>query len=353
MDNIEFWEILKEYPDFAISDLGRIKKISTDRIYPESKSVQIRYNNKRIMIYVKHYLQKYFHNNEDEIWKEIIDFPSFCISNFGRIRKNNLKIFTPSPKRNGYIEVSLTNEKCQKSFSVHRLVALYFIPNLDNKTMVNHKNGIKTDNKVENLEWVTPSENRKHAHDNNLIKYMKIPVKCLNENDELIKEYGSAREAIKDGFSYKAISACVNGRQNYHKGYKWIRSEEKKEDEEIINEKWIPTKDSFYADIDKFNYYVSDFGRIKNKDGKILHNCKSQGVESITLYNKGVKKHFLIHRLILMAFNIYNPGDKPEVDHIDSNPLNNRLDNLKWATGKENSNNPISKQKRLDNTKNR
>jgi hypothetical protein len=70
----------------------------------------------------------------------------------------------------GYQIVRLINNDGQKLFKVHRLLALQFIPNIENKKFVNHKNGIKNDNRVENLEWVTHSENIKHAYLNNLIK---------------------------------------------------------------------------------------------------------------------------------------------------------------------------------------
>lgn len=110
-------------------------------------------------------------NNEIiEIWKDILDYENrYQISNLGNIKSlyyNNTlmpQLMIATIFKNGYYRIDLSKNNVSKLFSVHRLVALAFIPNSDNKPEVNHKNGIKTDNFVDNLEWTTKSENRLHA----------------------------------------------------------------------------------------------------------------------------------------------------------------------------------------------
>lgn len=112
-----------------------------------------------------------------EVWKDIEGYEGlYQVSNLGNIAKTNLDkrfVLRIGKDTSGYYQIILTKNKVRKCFLVHRLVAKAFLENSEFKRTVNHKNGIKTDNRVQNLEWASYSENQKHAYDSGLIKKPK------------------------------------------------------------------------------------------------------------------------------------------------------------------------------------
>lgn len=103
---------------------------------------------------------------EGEIWRKI-DNSNYHVSNFGRVKGCSGKILSPEKTNRGYLRVITSIDKVHKKYSVHRLVAKAFIANPDNKEEVNHKDGVKTNNHFDNLEWVTRRENIDHSLKNN------------------------------------------------------------------------------------------------------------------------------------------------------------------------------------------
>lgn len=103
---------------------------------------------------------------DGEEWRNIEDANDYQISNCGRVKSfkgKNPRIIKPTLTNGGYLKVDLRTGGRYKTFSVHRLVAKAFLPKVEDKPDVNHKDGHKLNNYVDNLEWVTHQENAQHA----------------------------------------------------------------------------------------------------------------------------------------------------------------------------------------------
>lgn len=155
----------------------------------------------------------------------------YAATSCGKIWSYRRKIFLKPSLANGYAIVGLRKDDKQKTWKVHRLVALAYIDNPENKPEVNHKDGCRTNNCVNNLEWVTSKENIAQAN-------FKGKSKCFSrilcvETGIIYKSCADAGRSI--GIHPYGINSVLNGRQKTAGGYHWERYYEKDKNEETEN----------------------------------------------------------------------------------------------------------------------
>jgi len=170
-----------------------------------------------------------------EIWKDIKGYEGlYQVSNLGNVRSLNWRNTGETrnlylkPHNKGYLQVELANGK-RKMFTVHKLVAIHFVPGYEDGFVVNHINENKTDNRAENLEWCTFSHNVRHSQNLHKERTHKGDVrKCAEEiiqmtSDNVIVGKWSSAISIKTklGYSDWSIKECCKGNRKTAYGYKW------------------------------------------------------------------------------------------------------------------------------------
>lgn len=162
-----------------------------------------------------------------EVFKNIKGYEGlYQIGNEGTIKSlwyGKERILKQYKNVNGYLYVILCKNSQKKTYKVHRIVAEHFIPNPDNLPQVNHKNEIKTDNRVENLEWCDAKYNANYGSCQQR-RAGKLAKQVLQYtlDGEFVAEYPSASDANrKTGYNFSKIAACCRNDRKTAYGYKW------------------------------------------------------------------------------------------------------------------------------------
>lgn len=280
-----------------------------------------------------------------ETWKIVPFATKYEASTFGNVRnKSNMKNLSPAEYHTGYMRIGLCNNdgNGKHSTTVHRVIALTFIPNPEQKCSVRHKNRDKKDNRVVNLEWATVTEcnqlRRKQIKRDHYTNSARAVWKCDMNTGERLERFESLKIAAlsvtdnKDGKSkICAVARKQIGKDGYMRksafGFKW----EYEEESVIIGEGWKPIDPQYTKGVE--GYHISSEGRIRNHHGRV---GLPFGKPNDYCYHAIHPHQFRVHRLVALTFLEPIPG-KDIVNHIDGDKTNCRSSNLEWCTFSENS----------------
>ena len=181
-----------------------------------------------------------------EKWKNVEGYNGlYKISNTGRIvsyKKGKPYELAPYSNNRGYLAIGLSDGLVRRRYTMHKLVARHFIPNPENKPQVNHKDGDKHNNHVDNLEWVTQSENIQHSykiglrtynseiyHKNKYNEQKKVGIIAINLETLESFHFQSINEAARQLDCNKGnIRHVLNGKYKKHKNYFFIYDNQNK-----------------------------------------------------------------------------------------------------------------------------
>lgn len=264
----------------------------------------------------------------DAIWRPIYingEVTNYSVSVKGDIRVADTLQLLSLSSCVGYASCTIGHKDKRYKKLAHRLVAEAFIPNDDEKKYVNHINYNRMDNRVENLEWVTASENTKHARLKADRNSYRVPVIRWNLDGTEPVYYDSCKQAEDEVGS--GVHHCVTGRLKTARGYIWTYANAREKIEIDLNEfKPVENHPKFLISIDGRIYSLSH--------KKIKTHMPTDSYMRVNLD----KKSYYIHKLIAIHFidKPENYNDKWIVNHKDGNKLNNSIGNLEWMSASDN-----------------
>jgi hypothetical protein len=275
-----------------------------------------------------------------ETWSPVITegFENlYEVSSFGSVRKTTTQRILKQETSAGYKRVCMSRPtdvnrvNAKKHELVHRLVALVFIPNTDStKTIVNHKDGNKSNNKIDNLEWASYKENARHAFDTGLRKSKGKPIIIIDADGDVF-EYANQQEAQKEAKlgENTILRALKNGNKPFGMTIKYKNEEDIKTTIDLTDFEEIVDFPGYFINRDTCEIY----GKISERILKYRISPGGYPVVSLCK-NKKITPKF-VHNAVAKQF-IPNPDNLPVVNHKDHNKLNYSIDNLEYVSFKEN-----------------
>jgi len=269
------------------------------------------------------------YSQNEATWKPVPGFTNYEASTLGEVRNIHTKhVLSQYLHENGYLLCDLTSDEGNaKSWRVHRVIALTFLPNPYNLPTVNHINLIRNDNRLENLEWASHEYQNQHRGPSKL-RTLRQVLQVDPSTNEIVHTFEDIRDAAEYLISNKLTkcikkeTAMINLRGAIVKKkskFKFIWTYEGST--EIPNEQW-----KVFGDVQ-----VSNKGRVKKKDGSITFGTDSGGYKCVQIQGNQLRVHILVAILFKP-----NPKNLPIVNHLDGNKWNNDVSNLVWSTQAEN-----------------
>jgi len=286
-------------------------------------------------------------DNYINIWMNIRNYPNYQISTMGRVKiiksnrngGNNIGLIMSPEIKGGYCHNTIKNDNDRQSLKIHIIVAKHFIPNSQPLTRlyVDHIDGNKMNNMISNLRWVTHQENMKFYSET--IEYKGKKIYQYDLDDNLIKEWNNIREIvdINKEFKIDSLYHVLNGDFDKMYGYIW-KYEEKTEIKLQHDEAF--KKMGIYNEHDFNNFEISNYGNTKNisRDNILNGKNNADGYKVVCLYDNKTKKslYLKVHNLVATYFIGNKPNPEAMVNHKDRNKLNNHYTNLEWVSNQQN-----------------